>query len=43
MMDRAPRSNSLGATRIMGDVVRWMEQYRPEYLGMPVASEESAG
>jgi penicillin-binding protein 2 len=43
MMDRAPRSNSLGATRIMGDVVRWMEQYRPEYLGLSATSTPSAG
>jgi penicillin-binding protein 2 len=34
MMDRAPRSNALGATRIMGDVVEWMSQHRPEYLGI---------
>lgn len=32
MMDKAPRSNALGATRIMGDVVEWMAQHRPEYL-----------
>ena len=34
MMDHAPRSNALGATRIMGDVVEWMSEYRPEYLGL---------
>jgi penicillin-binding protein 2 len=34
MMDRAPRSNALGATRIMGDVVTWMAEHRPEYLGI---------
>jgi penicillin-binding protein 2 len=32
MMDKAPRSNALGATRIMGDVVEWMSLNRPEYL-----------
>ena len=32
MMDRAPRSNALGSTRIMGDVVEWMSVHRPEYL-----------
>lgn len=32
MMDRAPRSNALGATRIMGDIVEWMSQNKPEYL-----------
>jgi penicillin-binding protein 2 len=34
MMDKAPRSNALGATRIMGEVVKWMEIHRPEYLGI---------
>lgn len=32
MMDKAPRSNALGATRIMGDVVDWMAENRPQYL-----------
>jgi penicillin-binding protein 2 len=32
MMDRAPRENALGATRIMGDVVGWISINRPEYL-----------
>ncbi len=32
MMDRAPRSNALGATRIMGDVMQWISVNRPEYL-----------
>lgn len=41
MMDRAPRSNALGATRIMGDVVQWMSVHRPEYLGLPVKAEEA--
>lgn len=34
MMDRAPRSNSLGSTNIMGKVVAWMSVHRPEYLGI---------
>jgi penicillin-binding protein 2 len=34
LMDKAPRSNALGATRIMGDVVEWMSKNRPEYLGI---------
>lgn len=34
MMDKAPRSNALGATRIMGDVVEWMSENRPGYLGI---------
>ena len=38
MMDKAPRSNALGATRIMGDVFEWMSVHRPEYLG--IASED---
>ncbi|MFM2340174.1 MAG: hypothetical protein RLZZ360_810 [Candidatus Parcubacteria bacterium] len=32
MMDKAPRSNALGATRIMGGVMEWMVQNRSEYL-----------
>ncbi len=32
MMDKAPRSNALGATRIMGEVVKWMADHRPEYI-----------
>jgi len=34
LMDKAPRSNALGATRIMNDVVEWMSVHRPEYLGL---------
>ena len=34
MMDRAPRSNALGATRIMGQVIDWMKDNTPEYLGL---------
>jgi penicillin-binding protein 2 len=40
MMDRAPRSNMLGATRIMGEVVKWMEVERPEYLGIKTGEGE---
>ena len=40
MMDHAPRSNALGSTRIMGDVVQWMSINRPEYLGIEVIEEE---
>lgn len=32
MMDKAPRTNALGATRIMGDVMDWIALNRPEYL-----------
>lgn len=34
MMDHAPRSNALGAGRIMGQVMEWMSVNRPEYLGI---------
>jgi penicillin-binding protein 2 len=39
MMDRAPRSNALGATQIMGDVVEWMSVNRPEYLGIEMETK----
>lgn len=39
MMDKAPRENSLGATRIMGDIVDWMSEERPEYLGIEVVED----
>jgi len=42
MMDKAPRSNALGATRIMGDVVEWMSVNRPEYLGIEVSAADEA-
>ena len=32
MMDHAPRSNALGAGRIMGDIMQWMSINRPDYL-----------
>lgn len=32
LMDKAPRSNALGATRIMGDVMEWISKNRPEYI-----------
>lgn len=32
MMDRAPRENQLGATRIMGDLVEWMTEHTPHYM-----------
>jgi penicillin-binding protein 2 len=32
MMDKAPRSNALGATKVMGQVVEWMSKNTPEYL-----------
>lgn len=42
LMDKAPRSNALGATRIMGDVIEWMSKERREYLDLPPVDEESA-
>ncbi len=39
MMDKAPRSNALGAPRIMGQVMRWMESNRPEYLGIATSTD----
>jgi penicillin-binding protein 2 len=41
MMDKAPRSNALGATRIMGGVFDWMAINRPEYLGLATSSSEN--
>lgn len=41
MMDKAPRSNALGATRIMGDIVQWMSENRPEYLGLSQEENET--
>ena len=37
LMDKAPRSNALGATRIMGGVFDWMAINRPEYLNPDTA------
>jgi cell division protein FtsI/penicillin-binding protein 2 len=39
MMDKAPRSNALGAARIMGNVVEWMSKNRPQYLGIEPKDE----
>lgn len=38
LMDKAPRSNALGATRIMGGVFDWMAINRPEYLHPDLAT-----
>ncbi|OGG41963.1 hypothetical protein A2837_02015 [Candidatus Kaiserbacteria bacterium RIFCSPHIGHO2_01_FULL_46_22] len=35
LMERAPRSNSLGASWVMREVVEWMKVNRPEYLESP--------
>ncbi len=39
MMDKAPRSNRLGATTIMGEIITWMEHNTPEYLGLDTKEE----
>lgn len=39
MMDKAPRSNALGAARIMGGVMQWMAENRPEYLSATSTSK----
>lgn len=39
MMDKAPRSNALGATRIMGDVMQWISEHRAEYLMTDTTAE----
>jgi penicillin-binding protein 2 len=41
MMDKAPRSNALGGTRVMGDIVEWMSVHTPEYLGIEAKTEET--
>lgn len=41
MMDKAPRSNALGASRIMGDVFQWMSVNRPEYLNPTTQTAEN--
>jgi cell division protein FtsI/penicillin-binding protein 2 len=41
MMDHAPRSNALGATRIMGGVFDWMALDRPQYIRPETATSSS--
>jgi penicillin-binding protein 2 len=43
MMDKAPRSNALGGTRVMGDIVQWMSENTPEYLGITQTNEAQDG
>lgn len=40
MMDRAPRSNTLGATTIMSNIIEWMEEHRREEIGLEPESDE---
>ena len=39
MMERAPRSNTLGATTIMGRIVDWVHEHKPEYIGVEIEEE----
>jgi len=40
LMENAPYSNSLGGTRLMGDIMDWMYENTPEYLGLEEADIE---
>lgn len=31
-MERGPRENTVGASRVMGDFFNWIEKHRPEYM-----------
>lgn len=35
LMENAPYSNSLGGTKVMGEIVNWIHANRPELLGLP--------
>lgn len=39
MMDKAPRSNMLGGTRVMGDIVEWMSKNTPQYLSIATTTD----
>ncbi|MCA9366017.1 hypothetical protein KC722_00375 [Candidatus Kaiserbacteria bacterium] len=39
LMEHAPYTNRLGATTVMGDVMDWIHEHRPEYLGAEVDPE----
>lgn len=41
LMERAPRSNTLGATTVMNRVFDWMKANRPQYLGLSTSSATS--
>lgn len=40
LMENAPYANRLGGTRVMGDVMDWINEHRPEYLGKDVEPTE---
>jgi penicillin-binding protein 2 len=41
LMENAPYSNSLGGTKLMGDIMDWMHENAPEYLGVELSEEET--
>lgn len=41
LMDRAPSTNTLGATSVMENVIEWMKQNRPQYLGFATTTSTS--
>lgn len=40
LMEYAPYSNSLGGTKLAGDILDWIRDNTPEYLGVELESEE---
>jgi len=40
LMENAPYGNRLGGTRLMGDVVEWISEHRPEMLGISPTDSE---
>ncbi len=40
MMENGPRTNTLGASWVMRDVMLWMEEHRPEMLGLGTEAAE---
>lgn len=40
LMENAPYGNRLGGTRLMGDVMEWMAEHRPEMLGLSTPLSE---
>jgi penicillin-binding protein 2 len=41
LMENAPYSNSLGGTKLMGDIMDWIHENAPEYLGDDISIEET--
>lgn len=40
LMEYAPYNNRLGGTKVMGDIMDWIHDNRPEYLGVKESSEK---